>query len=205
MKFKAEKSRSERQFSVGDWVFLKLQPYAQSSLAPRANQKLAFKFFGPFQILQKIGQVAYKLALPENYSVHPIFHVSQLKQAVGSKYQMTPYIPIGLSHLQVPEKVLRQRLVSKGSRTVRQALIKWSALLESLSTWEDLEALKQRFPAAPTWGQAVAKGGGVTTTDAMPDGDRDTEEAVVGQHKSRTRRRPNVRVFGPEWSSPLTM
>jgi hypothetical protein len=51
---------SKRSFAVGDWVFLKLQPHVKSSLAPRANQKLAFKFFGPFQILQKIGQVAYK-------------------------------------------------------------------------------------------------------------------------------------------------
>jgi hypothetical protein len=78
MKFQADKNRSERHFDARDWVFLKLQPYVQSSLAPRANQKLAFKFFGPFQILQKIGQVAYKLALPESSSLHPVFHVSQL-------------------------------------------------------------------------------------------------------------------------------
>jgi hypothetical protein len=54
-------------------------------------------FFDPFQILQKIRQVAYKLALPENSLVHPIFHVSQLKQVVGSKYQVTSSIPTGLS------------------------------------------------------------------------------------------------------------
>jgi len=45
MKSQADKHRSEREFAVGDWVYLKLQPYVQSSLAPRANQKLAFKFF----------------------------------------------------------------------------------------------------------------------------------------------------------------
>lgn len=47
MKKQADQKRSEQSFAVGDWVFLKLQPYVQSSLAPRANQKLAFKFFGP--------------------------------------------------------------------------------------------------------------------------------------------------------------
>jgi hypothetical protein len=45
MKWQADKGRSERVFQVGDRVFLKLQPYVQSSLAPRANQKLAFKCF----------------------------------------------------------------------------------------------------------------------------------------------------------------
>jgi hypothetical protein len=40
--------RFERQFSVGDWVFLKLQPYVQSSVAVRASHKLAFKFFSPY-------------------------------------------------------------------------------------------------------------------------------------------------------------
>jgi hypothetical protein len=81
MKWQADKNRSERQFSEGDWIFLKLQPYIQSSLAPRANQKLAFKFFGPFKVLQRFGSVAYKLDLPQSSLVHPVFHVSQLKQA----------------------------------------------------------------------------------------------------------------------------
>jgi hypothetical protein len=76
MKRQADKGRSERQFQVGTQVFLKLQPYVQSSLAPRANQKLAFKFFGPFVILERIGVVAYRLKLPAASSIHPVFHVS---------------------------------------------------------------------------------------------------------------------------------
>jgi hypothetical protein len=49
MKKQEDKNRSERQFAVGDSVFLKSQPYVQTSLAPRSNQKLIFKFFGPFK------------------------------------------------------------------------------------------------------------------------------------------------------------
>ena len=88
MKRQADKHRSERHFAVGDWVFLKLQPYVQSSLATCANQKLSFRFFGPYKIVAKIGAAAYKLALPATSSIHPVFHVSQLKTSHG-KQQVT--------------------------------------------------------------------------------------------------------------------
>lgn len=60
MKRQADKHRSKRQFNVGDWVYLKLQPYIQSSLAYRSHQKLAFRFFGPFQVEARVGAVTYK-------------------------------------------------------------------------------------------------------------------------------------------------
>ena len=61
MKRQADKHRSERSFAVGDSVYLKLQPYVQSSIATRSNNKLSFRFFGPFTILERIGEVAYRL------------------------------------------------------------------------------------------------------------------------------------------------
>jgi hypothetical protein len=102
MKRQADKGRSERQFQVGDQVYLKLQPYVQSSLAPRANQKLAFKFFGPYRVLQRIGSIAYKLDLPDGATIHPVFHVSQLKQAKGIQ-AVSPSLPSDLVAFQVPE------------------------------------------------------------------------------------------------------
>lgn len=121
MKGQADKKRSERSFVVGDRVFLKLQPYVQSSLAPRANQKLAFRFFGPFSVLAKVGDVAYKLDLPPTSSIHPVFHVSQLKKALLPSVSVAQ-LPNSLSDYQV---VLRRRLSSEGSP---QILAKWSGL-----------------------------------------------------------------------------
>ena len=55
MKLQADTKRFERVFQEGDMVYLKLQPHVQSSVASRGNHKLAFKFFGPYKILQKVG------------------------------------------------------------------------------------------------------------------------------------------------------
>lgn len=65
-KAQADKHRSERSFDVGDLVYLKLQSYVQTSIATRASHKLSFRYFGPYQVLAKIGTVAYKLLLPDN-------------------------------------------------------------------------------------------------------------------------------------------
>lgn len=66
MKMQADKQRTERSFDVGNWVYVKLQLYVQSSVAARSNQKLSYRFFGPYKITEKIGLVAYKLQLPSS-------------------------------------------------------------------------------------------------------------------------------------------
>jgi hypothetical protein len=142
MKMQADKQRIERFFDVGNWVYVKLQPYVQSSIAPRANQKLSDRFFGPYMITEKIGSVVYKLKLPASSAVHPVFHVSQLKGAIPVSVSAEE-LPDSLDGLQVPERVL-QKWVAKHGTTVRlQALIQWAGLPRSMATWEDLEPLCQ--------------------------------------------------------------
>jgi len=78
-----DQHHQEKEFNVGDWIYLHLQPYRQMSVTVRKNLKLSPRFYGPYQILDRIGAVSYKLNLPSRSKIHPIFHVSLLKKQVG--------------------------------------------------------------------------------------------------------------------------
>ena len=195
MKRQTDKNRSEQVFQEGDWVFLKAQPYVQSSLAARANQKLAFKFFGPYKVISRIGSVAYKLQLPGASLVHPVFHVSQLKKMVGDHHQVTEALPDILFQWSILEAILQRRSVMHGVRPVSQLLIKWSNVPASLATWEDATAPRQQFPNAVVWGQPARQEGG-----SVSPGTEDGSVSIgVGPRRSTRPKKVNTRVSGPEW------
>lgn len=106
MKKQADKCRTERTFALGDGVFIKLQPYVQSSVARCTNHKLAFKYFGPYNIIHVINHVAYEVELPPDSRIHPVFHVSQLRKVLrpGTQASITP--PILVDTVVVPAKVV---------------------------------------------------------------------------------------------------
>lgn len=140
MKRYADKSRTERKFNKGDWVYFKLKPYRQTSVHNRTNFKLSPKYFGPFEILEKVGEVAYRLNLPPGSLIHPVFHISQLKKRVGTGSTTSPSLPVLGSDGRlrvVPVEILGRRLVKKGNEAVAELLIKWSNLPESDATWEE--------------------------------------------------------------------
>uniref|UniRef100_A0A0A9AFY1 Integrase catalytic domain-containing protein n=1 Tax=Arundo donax TaxID=35708 RepID=A0A0A9AFY1_ARUDO len=169
-KQQADKHRSERSFEVGDSVYLKLQTYIQTPIAQRSNQKLAFRYYGPFNILAKVGAVAYKLQLPADSHIHPVVHVSQLKKAVGPDAIVSSELPPSVSVLQdiqTPACILDHKLIKRGKSTVARVLIQWKELLVDMATWEDLDEMRWRFPHSTAWGQAVLQEEG-NVTDGTP-------------------------------------
>ncbi|XP_056690204.1 uncharacterized protein [Spinacia oleracea] len=113
--FLSDKQRSDRTFVIGDWVWLKLQPYRQTTVQHRHNQKLSPKYYGPFQVAAIIGKVAYKLKLSNSAQIHNVFHVSQLKKFHGT-LPLATHIPHWLhgqqsSELPIPIAVLDKRIV----------------------------------------------------------------------------------------------
>jgi len=118
----------ERSFEVGHMVYLRLQPYKQSSVAARRNLKLSPRFYGPFSIIRKIGAVAYELDLPPNSRIHPVFHVSQLKLKLGSSSSVLPKLPPVDSHgvfSPEPVEVLSRRARPRNNRPFIELLIRW--------------------------------------------------------------------------------
>ena len=148
MKSQADKHRTERVFKEGDSVFLKLQPYVQSSVANRSNQKLSFRYYGPYKILQRVGKVAYKLELPADAKIHPVVHVSQLKPHVPSETQVSADLnTVGSDPYCIPwpRKILDRRSVMRGATVVPQLLIQWDHLPPEMATWEDALDLPAQF------------------------------------------------------------
>jgi hypothetical protein len=111
-KIYADRHRVERTFEVGDLVFLRLQPYRQSSLKKSGAEKLKPQFYRPYRVTRRVGEVAYELELPEGSKIHNVFHVSCLKKALGQHITTSAELPPLDEEGQlvlVPEEVLEVR------------------------------------------------------------------------------------------------
>ena len=134
---------------MGEWVFLRLQPYKQQLVAYKASHKLFPRFFRPFQILERIGEVAYKLDFPAGSAIHPVFHVSYLKTKLGKHNVSMSLLPLVNSQgflTPEPVAVLETKSHQLRNRTIIQLLIQWKGGIVDDSTWEDLLHLQQQFP-----------------------------------------------------------
>ena len=75
MKVQADKHRTQREFDVGDLVYLKLIPYQLQSLSCHSYHKLQPRFYGPYVVDARVGKVAYKLQLPADYKLHLVYPI----------------------------------------------------------------------------------------------------------------------------------
>ena len=90
----ADRRRRPLEFAIGDKVFLKISPMRRVIRVSKRN-KLDPRFIGPFEILERIGPLAYRLALPpELEKMHNVFHVSQLRKYISDPNHVLSYSPL---------------------------------------------------------------------------------------------------------------
>jgi Chromo (CHRromatin Organisation MOdifier) domain len=109
------------------------------------------RFYGPFEIEDRIGTVAYRLRLPAGSVIHLVIHISQLKKHLARGTTISPTLPIVSFEGQLKifrEYVLARRAIKRNNMVVPQLLVKWSNLTEDDASWEDYTVLKERYPDA---------------------------------------------------------
>ncbi|XP_026395971.1 uncharacterized protein LOC113290596 [Papaver somniferum] len=138
MKSYADARRTERSFEINDLVYLRLQPYRQTTTANQAYSKLFPRFYGPFRVEEKIGLVSYKLRMPPTSRMHPVFHVSALKLKLGAHDTVESHLPTTLDQFEwEPEKILDRGMFKQRNVAVTRWLIKWKNRSVEEATWED--------------------------------------------------------------------
>jgi len=134
----ADTRRRELEFQVGDHVFLKVSP-TKGIRRFGIKGKLSPRYVGPFEILERIGVVAYRLALPPSLDkVHDVFHVSMLRKCLSDPDQMVELQPLqfekDLSYTEHPIKILDVQERQLRNRTQRFLKIQWSRHSEREAT-----------------------------------------------------------------------
>ena len=111
---------------MGDNVYLRLRYPHLKSITKGKVTKLSPKYFDPFAIEAKVGQMAYRLKLPEGTQIHPVFHVSLLKESVGTQpvSRALPTFPKEATRVVEPKAILERRVVYKQGAPLIQVLVK---------------------------------------------------------------------------------
>ncbi|KAL0561651.1 hypothetical protein IC582_002091 [Cucumis melo] len=146
----ADVRRKDLEFEVGDKVFLKVAPMRGVVRFERRG-KLSPRFVGPFEILERIGPVAYRLALPPSLStVHDVFHVSMLRKYVPDPSHVVDYEPLeideNLSYTEQPVEVLAREVKLLRNKEIPLVKVLWRNHRVEEATWEREDDMRSRYP-----------------------------------------------------------
>ncbi|KAL0544458.1 hypothetical protein IC582_019573 [Cucumis melo] len=146
----ADVRRNDLEFEVGDKVFLKVAPMRGVVRFERRG-KLSPRFVGPFEILERIGPVAYRLALPPSLStVHDVFHVSMLRKYVPDPSHVVDYEPLeideNLSYTERPVEVLAREVKTLRNKEIPLVKVLWRNHRVEEATWEREDDMRSSYP-----------------------------------------------------------
>lgn len=152
----ADQRRREINFQVGDLVLLSTKNFTLPADVHR-KRKLSARYAGPYEIVDVVSKVAYRLKLPEDLSIHPVFHVSLLKaynatdsHGAAAAGLIPEVLPDGTT-----EYVVESILDSRTHRRQKQYLVKWKGLPSHEATWEPLKHLQNASDAIADYNARV--------------------------------------------------
>ena len=146
----ADRRRRPLEFNIGDHVFLKISP-TKGIMRFGKKGKLSPRYVGPFEILQRIGEVAYQLALPPSWShIHNVFHISMLRKYIMDPSHVISYedveIQPDLTVQEEPMKILDRKERVLRNKAVSMVKILWRNALVEEETWELEQEVKEKYP-----------------------------------------------------------
>ncbi|XP_073137931.1 uncharacterized protein [Henckelia pumila] len=146
----ADARRRDLEFAVGDHVFLKVSPMKGVARFGRRG-KLNPRYIGPFEILERVGTLAYRLALPPGLAaVHNVFHVSMLRRYVSNPSHVLDFEPLQLPpdlvYEERPVRILAREERRLRTRVIPMVRVQWLNHSEEEATWETEEDMRTRYP-----------------------------------------------------------
>ncbi|GJV76410.1 putative reverse transcriptase domain-containing protein [Tanacetum coccineum] len=146
----ADKRRKPLEFSVGDHVLLKVSPW-KGVVCFGKKEKLAPRFVRPFEIIKKVGPVAYRLDLPEELNgVRDTFHVSSLKKCLADPKLKVPLdeirVDAKLNFVEEPMEILEREFKKLKRSRIAIVKVRWNSKRSPEFTWEREDQMKLKYP-----------------------------------------------------------
>ena len=109
------------------------------------------RYIGPFEILERVGEVAYRLALPPSLSaVHPVFHVSMLRKYLGDPSHVLDFSSVqldkDLTYEEEPVAILARQVRQLRSKSYPSVRVQWRGQPVEASTWESESDMRSKYP-----------------------------------------------------------
>jgi hypothetical protein len=146
----ADNRRRVLEFEVGDQVFLKISPM-RGVMRFGKKGKLSPRYVGPFEITQRVGKLAYRVALPADLAgMHDVFHVSMLRKYIPNPDLVIAYEPLeiqeGLTYKEVPVQILDRKEQVLRTKTIPIVKVLWRNHGVEEASWEAEMDMRNRYP-----------------------------------------------------------
>ncbi|KAI5342008.1 hypothetical protein L3X38_009883 [Prunus dulcis] len=137
-------------YKAWDWVFLKLSPW-KGVMRFGKRGKLSPRYIGPYEITERIGLVAYRLALPTELSrIHDVFHVSMLRKYMPDPSHVLEHQPVelreDLTYEEQPVQILDRKEQRLRSRSIHVVKVLWRSQTVEEATWEPEAQMRAKYP-----------------------------------------------------------